>query len=173
MLRKLLLLGLGLPLAAWAGWGEFDHGFDDEQTPWQELQAQLPPYPNADTSIEFIVSGATDNRFFIDPKSISVGEDGVVRYSLIIRSPSGVNNVSFEGIRCSSHEKKLYAFGRADGTWSRNKYARWTPIKYEDRNRQHHMLYDDFFCPLGIIVKDTSEAIYALKRGMNPRAERP
>ena len=172
MLRKVLLLGLWLPLTAYAAWGEFDIDFDNDK-PWQELQAQLPAYPKVEESMKFFVSAASDNDFFIDPKSISVGEDNVVRYSLIVRSPSGVLNVSFEGIRCSTHEKKIYAYGRASGEWSRNKYARWLPIKYEDRNRQHHMLYDDFFCPREIIVKDPAEAIYALRQGIHPRAEQP
>jgi hypothetical protein len=168
-LRKLLLLGLCLPLAAWAGW-EFEFDFDNEK-PWQELQAKIPAYPKTEEAIEFFVSAATDNKFFIDPSSIEVGDDGVVRYTLIIRSSAGAMNISYEGIRCSSHEKKTYAFG-SKGEWSRNKYSRWTPIKYEDRNRQHHMLYDDFFCPGFIIVKDAKEAIFGLKAGIHPRAER-
>lgn len=170
MLRTLILIGLCLPLAAWAGW-EFEFDFDNEK-PWQELQAKIPAYPKLDDAIEFFVSAGTDNKFYIDPSSIEVGEDGVVRYTLIVRSAAGAMNVSYEGIRCSSHEKKTYAFGSGKGEWSRNKYSRWSPIKYEDRNRQHHMLYDDFFCPGFIIVKDTREAIFALKAGIHPRAER-
>ena len=164
-----LITLVGTP--ACAAWGEFEGDFDDEK-PWQEIQAQLPAYPQLDQSLPFFVSAATDNQFFVDPKSISLGSDEVVRYTLIVKSPSGVLNVSFEGMRCGSHEKKLYAFGRADGTWSRNKYAQWGRIKYEERNRQHHMLYDDFFCPNGISVRDVNEAISALKRGNNPRADR-
>ena len=167
----ILLLALLCTGPALAGWGDFEYNFDDDSKPWREIQAQLPAYPDLKTALPFFVSAATDNKFFIDPKSISVGEDGIVRYTLIVQSPSGVLNVSFEGIRCATHEKKLYAFGREDNTWSRNRYAKWTPIKYEDLNRQHHVLYDDFFCPDAIIVKDANEAISALKRGLHSYAK--
>jgi len=170
LVSLLLLVPLSAPIATWAGWGDFEIEFDNEK-PWVELQAQLPAYPNPDEALPFFVSAATDNKFFIDPKSISVGTDNVVRYTLIVKSPEGALNVTFEGMRCGSRETKLYAFGHPDGTWSRNRYAKWSPIRYKDRNRQHHMLYDDFFCPGGIIVNDTKEAVFALKRGIHPRAE--
>ncbi len=171
LLSFFLLLPLSTPLATWAGWGEFDIDFDNNK-PWVELQAQIPAFPKLEEGISFTVSGATDNRFSIDPKSISVGEDDVVRYTLIVKSSEGAMNITFEGINCRSREIKLYAFGRADGTWSRNRYAKWSPILYKDRDRQHHMLYDDFFCPREIIVKDANEAIFALRQGLHPRAER-
>jgi len=166
-----LLLSLAASVSAWAGWGDFDIEFDNEK-PWVELQAQIPPYPKLEEAIPFFVSGATDNEFSIDPRSLSVGEDDVVRYTLIVKSPQGALNITFEGISCRSHEFKLYAFGRPDGTWSRNRYAKWSPIQYKDRNRHHHMLYDDFFCPGGISAKDAREVVHALKRGIHPKAER-
>ena len=157
---------------AFAGWGDFEYDFDADNKPWKEVEAQLPAYPALADALPFFVSAATDNEFFIDPKSLSVGEDDTVRYTLIIKSVTGVLNVSFEGIRCGTREKKLYAFGRPDGTWSRNKYAKWEAIKFKDVNRQHHMLYDDFFCPNYLIIKNATEALDALKVGIHPRAVR-
>lgn len=174
-MRRFLLIALlawVLPApASRAAWGEFEYEFDNEK-PWVELQAQLPAFPVREAALPFFVSAATDNRFFVDPASLSVGEDGVVRYTLIVVSPAGATNISFEGIRCRTREYKVYAFGR-DGQWSRNRFAQWKPIEYKDRNRQHHMLYDDFFCPGGIIARDAPEIVFALKRGIHPRAERP
>lgn len=168
-LTSIALLGC-LNAPAFAGWGDFDYDFDADIKPWKEIEAQLPAYPKVEEAQQFVVSASTDNEFFIDPKSVSVAEDETVRYTLIVKSSAGVLNVSFEGIRCATREKKLYAFGRADGTWSRNKYAKWTPIQYKDRNRQHHMLFDDFFCPRFIIAKDAAEIVNALKAGIHPRA---
>lgn len=174
-MRRFLFLLLTLPLfvasTALAAWGDFEFEFDSEK-PWVELQARLPAYPKLDDALPFFVSSATDNTFFIDPLSISVGEDNVVRYTLIVKSPEGALNITFEGVRCGTGEYKIYAFGHPDGQWSRNRYAKWSPIRYQDRNRQHHVLYDDFFCPGGLIAKDANEIIFALKRGIHPRAER-
>ncbi|MBI5751056.1 MAG: CNP1-like family protein [Hydrogenophilales bacterium] len=170
-LSRLVILCL-MNAPALAGWGDFDYDFDADNKPWKEVQAQLPAYPKLEEALPFFVSSASDNEFFIDPKSVSVGEDDTVRYTLIIKSVTGVLNVSFEGIRCGTREKKLYAFGRQDGAWSRNKYAKWEAVKYKDVNRQHHMLYDDFFCPNTLIAKDAAEAVNALKSGIHPRAVR-
>lgn len=162
--RLLACLVLIVPNVATADWGKFEYEFENEK-PWVELEAQLPGYPKDENLLPVYVSAATDNKFFVDASSISVGEDGVVRYTMIVKSPAGASNVSFEGIRCNSRERKLYAFGRPNGTWSRSRFAKWEPIRYQERNRQHHMLYDDFFCPNGIAVKDPAQAIDLLKRG--------
>jgi len=167
MKKRFLLLLLAVPLMASAEWGKSEYEFDQEK-PWAEIESQLPPYPKEENLRSLFVSAATDNRFFVDAASISTGEDGVVRYTMIVKSSAGAVNVSFEGMRCASHEIKRYAFGRKEGSWSRARSAKWEPIRYQDRNRQHHMLYDDFFCPNGIIMKNPQEAVDLLKRGFRP-----
>jgi hypothetical protein len=167
MKKLLALLLLAVPLLASAEWGKFEYEFDEEK-PWSEIEAQLPPYPKEENLLPLFVSAATDNKFFVDAASISTGDDGVVRYTMIVKSSAGASNVSFEGMRCASRERKLYAFGRKEGAWSRARFAKWEPIRYQDRNRHHHMLYDDFFCPNGIIVKNPQEAVDLLKRSLRP-----
>jgi hypothetical protein len=87
-----------LPLTAYAEWGQFDFEFESDK-PWVELSAQLPPYPKAENLAEFNVSSATRNRHFVDTESISVGEDKVVRYAVVIEAAGGARYVSFEGMR--------------------------------------------------------------------------
>lgn len=173
-MKNLLPLLCLLPLAAHAldlektNWGKFEHDF--EEKPWVELEAQLPPAPKPENLLPFFVSSATENRFFIDSASLSRGDDEVLRYTLVIKSSSGAVNVSYEGMRCSSRELKRYAFGRTGGSWSKARNTKWEPISYQDVNRQHHMLYDDFLCPRGIAVKTAKEAIDAIKKGGHPEA---
>jgi hypothetical protein len=135
-----------------------------------ELEAQLPPAPRPENLLPFFVSAATDNLFFVDSLSISRGEDGVVRYTLVVKSSSGATNISYEGMRCGTSEVKRYAFGRPDGGWGKARNVRWEKISYKDLNRHHHMLHDDFFCPRGIVVRTAEEAVNALKRGEHPGA---
>lgn len=175
MIKKLLLILLSTtPITANAieieksAWGRFDHDF--EEKPWMELQAQLPPTPRTENLLPFFVSATTDNRFFVDALSISPGEDGVVRYTLVIQSSSGASNISYEGMRCSPAVIKRYAFGRSDGGWGKSFNAKWEQISYKSANRHHHMLHDDFFCPRGIIIRSAEEAVSALKRGEHPGA---
>ncbi|MCW5605336.1 MAG: hypothetical protein KIT18_12415, partial [Burkholderiales bacterium] len=93
----LLAALVSVPAAGqWAGW---DYDFDQEKKPWAEIVTQIPAYPKSENLLPFDAGSATSHRFFIDAASISVGEDGVIRYTLMIRTAGGATNVSFEGIR--------------------------------------------------------------------------
>ena len=163
-MKILPILLLLLPLTAYAEWGEFDHEFEADK-PWVELSAKLPPYPKAENLIEFDVSSATRNRHFIDTASISVGEDKVVRYTVVIEASGGAKNVLFEGMRCATGERRLYAYGQPDGTWSRARESGWEAIKFRSLLSYRKALYEYYFCPDGINVPDAKEAVRNLHHG--------
>lgn len=94
----------------------------------------------------FEAGGASAHNFYIDAASLSLGDDGVTRYTLVVRTAGGATNTSFEGIRCEMREVKIYAFGRPDGSWVRARDPRWQRIEYRELNRQHGVLYRDYFC---------------------------
>ena len=145
---SLLVAGCMLAPAVTAAQPRADLEDEDANTKlWRELEVKLPPYPKFGNMIAFDVSAASNNRFYIDPESISVGSDGVVRYTVVVRSPGGAENISYEGIRCETREQKYYAFGRRDGTWANARSDEWRYIVYKDINRQHGVLYLDYFCP--------------------------
>jgi len=160
ILPALLLI---LPLTAYAEWGQFDIEFEADK-PWVELSAQLPPYPKVENLVEFNVSSATRHKHFIDTASISVGEDTVVRYTVVIEAAGGAKNVSFEGMRCDTGERRLYAYGHPDGTWSKARRSGWEGIKFRSLLSYHKALYEDHFCPDGINVKDGKVAAQNLRR---------
>lgn len=124
----------------------FDEDFDDDTKPWQEIAIQLPAPPVAANLLPFEVSATATQSFAIDAKSLTVGADGVIRYTLVTNSPAGARNVSYEGMRCSSFEKKAYAFGHPDGSWSRSRHDQWERIVRNAANRQHAILFKDYFC---------------------------
>lgn len=130
----------------------FDDDFDDEVKTWQELAVQLPPQPKPENLVQFYVGPTTTMKFAIDLDSISAGSDGVVRYTLISTSSGGAENVSYEGIRCQTAEKKLYAFGHKDGNWSRARLSKWQQISAVGANRQQAALFTDFLCQGGTIA---------------------
>lgn len=156
---------LCLPLVAHASWMDFDHEFDQDK-PWVEVAAQLPPYPKPDNLIPFNVSSATRNKFFVDAESISVGADKVVRYTVVVEAAGGARNVSYEGMRCETGERRLYAYGHPDGTWSRARNAGWEDIKFRSLLSYRKALYEDHFCPDGINVRNAKEAVERLRRGV-------
>jgi hypothetical protein len=125
---------------------QFEEDFDDEHKAWQEIAIQLPAAPQSEHLLPFYVSANATQSFAIDEKSVTVGTDGVIRYTLIASSPSGARNISYEGIRCRSFEKKIYAFGQPNGSWSRSRRDQWEPIAQNAANRQHATLAKDYFC---------------------------
>ena len=108
---------------------------EQEKRDWREGAVKLPDFPKTEGLIEFFVSGATNFRFFIDPASVARESDGVVRYTLVARSPSGYANISYEGIRCTTNSYKVYAYGN-EGRWS-VKESEWRSIEPRTIQRWH------------------------------------
>jgi len=142
--------------------------YEEEQDKlnWKEADAALPPYPKDADLIEFQVSSGATFRFFIDAASLSVADDGVVRYTLVARSPSGIANVSFEGIRCASKSYKVFARGTGGG-WSRRE-GEWQVIEARTVQRWHNVLYFEFLCPRHRPIETAAEGVNALRRGVHP-----
>jgi len=147
---------------------EFKDEFDNEKT-WVELQAQLPEYPSQNNLLPFDIGPSNNDQHFIDATSIQVGEDGVIRYTLVIKSSSGAMNVTFEGMRCTTNERKLYALGRNDGDWAHSRNEDWQRLENVRQLDAQRELAKYYFCPLKSIVKTREEAINALKTGIHPR----
>ena len=148
--------------------GNFEYDFDENAKTWKEIQAQLPPAPKPDNLIEVKLDSSTRNKLLIDAASLSSSDDGVVRYTAIIRTPSGAENVSFEGMRCETGERKLYAFGRTTGKdageWSRNRYAKWEPIQARLAGGYHRELFFHYMCMVNT-KRDVPNLIRLLKSG--------
>jgi CNP1-like family len=144
----------------------------EEQSDWEREHAArlrpgegsvaLPAYPRDPQLIEFSVAAANEFRFFVDSASLSVEKD-IVRYVLVARSPAGVDNVSFEGMRCTSGEVRIYAIGR-DGAWTGTP-GPWRAIEPRSLQRWHNALYREYFCPLREAVASAREGVESLRRG--------
>ena len=142
----------------------FEQEFDDVEKPWQEVALLMPAPPKPENLLPYAASATTTYRFAIDAKSLSVGKDGVVRYTLVGTSDSGAQNISYEGIRCESFEKKLYAFGRPDGSWARSKRDQWERIPRHIANNQHAALAIDYFCQNRTVAGTADDMLERLRR---------
>lgn len=168
-LKRLLLLVLPLATVLASGCGKLDvkpqeqgdlirgmkrsEGYDP--TLYEEGGASVLPENEfinlPETSVpaawlKFSVRRFTEHTAALDPASISIGGDGITRYSLMIRSSKGADNVSFEGIRCATKEWKMYATGRANGSWSRVPAPVWRPVGQTGLNAVRLTLYEEFVC---------------------------
>ena len=153
-----------LPLAACAQTPRSETNYGDRDRRG-EVAVPLPQYPRPENYLPFEVSATTPFVFFVDAKSVSVGADNVVRYSVIAKSADGGLNVSFEGMRCGERQFRIYAVGRSDNTWSEVRNSRWEPIRADQRNAQRAVLYRDLFCPVTGGITTAEEGLKALKGG--------
>lgn len=137
--------------------------FSDPDRDWKEGDHPLPAAPREASLREFFVSSASPNHFLVDEDSIAVGEDGVVRYTLVIRAAGGATNVTREGIRCANGTWRLYATGRAGGEWSVARDADWQPIIEVARNRVRAALAEDHFCDGPVPPRNRDEVLRRLR----------
>ncbi|UCD67751.1 MAG: CNP1-like family protein [Betaproteobacteria bacterium] len=126
----------------------------------------LPSYPIEDNLIQVQFSGPKSFTYFVDTQSIFVYEGEVVRYTLVARSASGSENVSYEGIYCKARTYKSYAFGAVEQTWAVARNPNFTPIRDLDRNNIRFAMYRDYACPYGKAQRDAERVLAALKGGM-------
>jgi hypothetical protein len=104
---------------------------------WKETEAPRPPTPRIDALIPIEVPGAT-LRYGIDPASVSLGTDGIVRYVVVATSGTGAMNASYEGIRCNTGDFRVYARFNPDGGWAPSGEAEWRPL-HEGRPFRHSL----------------------------------
>ncbi len=169
-MRARLALALMLPLTVAAQAPGFDAG-RSERDGGGEAKVPLPQYPKPENYLPFEVSAITPFEFFVDARSISVGQNSVVRYSVIAKSADGALNVSFEGMRCPDAKYRVYALGSAGNSWSEVRDSKWLPIRSEPRNGRRAALFNGYFCPSTGDISTAEEGVAALRNGGNPRAK--
>lgn len=105
---------------------------------WKEIEAPAPA-PLRTTGLIPIDLPESTLRFGVDPASIGLTADGVVRYVVVATSRTGAVNAFYEGIRCSTAEAKLYARHSPDSGWVPVKDADWRSL-HETRASRHSLV---------------------------------
>ncbi len=115
-----LALAFSLPAHTWAQESIMNERPSDilseEEDKWKEAKIKFPPPPQ-DSDLVALDSEAIGGgyEYFIDPTSLSLGSDDVLRYSVVLQSNSGVRNIFYEGIRCATMEVKTYGYATQSG----------------------------------------------------------
>jgi hypothetical protein len=164
--KVLLSLLAALSIASHAQYRTADPA--DENDPdaprfWEETEVKIPTAPPSKDLKPFYVSGTTQLNFALDAPSIVFGKDEVIRYVVVITTPSGAQQVSYEGIRCEKYEWRLYATLQKDGGWHKSANSRWQVIRNTGYNSYHAALVRDAFCDNAIPRRSAKEIIPLLK----------
>ena len=142
---------------------QINQAFDDGAE-WKEQEIKLPPYPKRENLVSAQISGITGFTFLVDVTSIEVGSDGIVRFVVLARSMAGAENISFEGIRCSTRERRIYATGRVNGTWFPPRNSEWVAYQGTSVNSYHESFARQYFCIDRTVVPSAARAIELLRR---------
>lgn len=103
---------------------------------WTEEKVPPPPAFSNDRLIQLDMPSYVSVRVGVDPETIVVGRDGVVRYVIVMRNTTGNTSAVYEGIRCFSNEVKTYARKSGSGDWSYVQTPAW--IWLADNMPSHH-----------------------------------
>ena len=120
---RVRLLVVALALAAGAAQAQQNPTDPD----WKEVEAPPPAPLRLDKLLAVEISGAT-LRYGVIPESVVLSSDRIVRYVVVATSGSGAVNASYEGIRCSSGEGKVFARHNPDSGWVPVKDAEWRSL---------------------------------------------
>lgn len=96
---------------------------------YPELPVQPAPSFNADKTIAIDLRPGSGIALGIDPATITVESDGIVRYVAVARSTGGTAvTAMYEGVRCSTAEVKVYARSYGDGAWRPVDEPKWQSL---------------------------------------------
>ena len=101
---------------------------------WKEAEAPPPPPVTTSGLVPLEMPGST-LRFGVDPASVSVGADGIVRYVVVATSATGAVNAMYEGIRCGTGEFKVYARHNPGSGWTIAKDSQWGRLHDQPQSR--------------------------------------
>jgi CNP1-like family len=99
-----------------------------DQPGWKELD--VPPAPVFDVARLVGIDGPADSalKFGVDPNTISIAPEGVVRYVVVATSRSGATNAMYEGVRCATGEFRVYARHNPSGGWANTTATDWKSL---------------------------------------------
>lgn len=103
---------------------------------WKESVAPPPPAFNQDKLVDIEMPSYSSLKFGVDPNTIKVTGDGVVRYVIVATNKEGGGfNAFYEGVHCATDEYKSYARFTSNGTWESAQNPEWKRIS--DRTSRH------------------------------------
>lgn len=136
---------------------------------WVEEQVPPPPpYSKADL-IPIDMPSYVSLKIGVDPSTVAVGGDGIVRYVVVMRNTTGTTNAAYEGIRCLTDEVKTYARVGSSGEWTMVSNPQWKSVNDNMPSRHAHTIARQGACNARLATS-TSEVLKALKQ--NPKTSK-
>ncbi len=141
--------------------------FADEKV-WTESVVAPPAAFSVEQLLPFDVRMSSTLTYGIDPNTLTVGEDGVVRYVMVARSSSGALNVLYQGIRCATAETKTYGRLSDLGKWNASADSPWQELSFRGNTRPAMILARQGVCEGRTVAGNAQKILATLKSGHPP-----
>lgn len=89
-------------------------------------QVTFPAFPLRENLIRIRApTHAAGREYYVDSKSVALGQDRLIRYTVVVRSSGGVNNVIHESMNCSERNVRVLGHGTASGRFRESVGSNW------------------------------------------------
>ena len=139
----------------------------ESEKPAEDAVPTPPPFPSSENLARIDTGAAGSFEVFVDTASVQLVGKDEFRYTVVART-AAASNVSYEGLRCLSRERRFYALGRPDGSWAPVRKSEWTPYSRTQFSQIPVILATEYFCPDHVPVASLGEAVQALRYGRRP-----
>ncbi|WP_158558843.1 CNP1-like family protein [Rhodoferax lacus] len=160
-----LTLACMLALSGTCSLAQSGNGTDNPD--WAEEATPPPPAFSKDRLIPIDMPSYVSIKVGVDPETIAVGSDGVVRYVIVMANATGSTNAVYEGIRCVTDEVKTYARLNASGAWVTQAKTDWKPVNDNMPSRHAQAFARQGGCQ-SRLATSKQEIIDALRSGQKP-----
>jgi hypothetical protein len=134
---------------------------------WKETEVPPPPAFDLKRLIPVAISVQSQLEWGVDPQTIVISKDGVVRYVVVAQSRSGVVNAMYEGIRCNKAEFRRYARHNPGSGWASVSDSDWTSLRQTGTSRHPQALAKLGMCDGAAPPSSPAQAARALRTGGN------
>jgi CNP1-like family len=145
------------------GWVNAQFLADDPD--WKEAEVPAPPAFDLKRLVPLSMPVQSQLKWGVDPATVKISPDGVVRYVVVAQSSSGVVNAMYEGIRCNKAEFRRYARFNADSGWVKSSDSDWTSLRSSSGSRHPQVLAKEGLCDGAALPSSVNEALRRLRQG--------
>ncbi len=134
-----------------------------DNTDWKETAVPAPPKFDPKRRIAIDMPRYVSMEFGVDPATLTITPDGIVRYVVIAVSPSGGVTAFYEGIRCATGEVKSYARANSDGAWTLVREPEWRGLNDRQPSKHALALAQQGACEGGSSARSAADIVRKIK----------
>ncbi len=122
---------------------------------WAEEAFSAAPAFSSAALIPIDMPAYVSVKVGVDPVTLTVGGDGVVRYVVVMTNATGNVNAAYEGIRCATDEVKVYARQGASGQWTNVTTPQWKGLNDNTPSRHAYAIARQGACAVRLAPTKT------------------